>query len=66
MKYNEKQFATSANKKATLMWVVMSAVLSAAYVIEIIKGLKTVEYFLLMEICYQRHTAGSEQDAKAV
>ena len=51
MKYNEKQFATSANKKATLMWVVMSAVLSAAYVIEIIKGLKTVEYFILMEIC---------------
>ena len=39
MKYNEKQFATSANKKATFMWVVMSAVLSAAYVIEIFKGL---------------------------
>lgn len=51
MKYNEKQFATSANKKATLMWVVMSAVLSAAYVIEILKGLKTVEYFILMELC---------------
>lgn len=51
MQYNEKQFATSANKKATLMWVVMSAVLSAAYVIEIMKGLKTLEYFILMEIC---------------
>lgn len=51
MKYNEKQFATSANKKATFMWVVMSAVLSAAYVIEIFKGLKTLEYFILMEIC---------------
>ena len=51
MKYNEKQFATSANKKATLMWVVMSVVLSAAYVIEIVKGLKTVEYFIIMELC---------------
>lgn len=51
MKYNEKQFATSANKKATLMWVVMCAVLSAAYVIEIVKGLKTIEYFIIMEIC---------------
>lgn len=51
MKYNEKQFATSANKKATLMWVVMSVVLSAAYVIEIVKGLKTLEYFMLMELC---------------
>jgi len=51
MKYNEKEFAKSANKKATLMWVVMCAVLSAAYVIEIIKGLKTIQYFILMELC---------------
>ena len=51
MKYNEKEFAKSANKKATLMWVVMSTVLSAAYAIEIVKGLKTVQYFLIMELC---------------
>ena len=51
MKYNEREFAKSANKKATLMWVVMSAVLSAAYAIEIVKGLKTVQYFIIMEIC---------------
>lgn len=51
MNYNEKEFAKSANKKATLMWVVMCAVLSAAYVIEIIKGLKTIQYFILMELC---------------
>jgi len=51
MKYNEKEFAKSANKKATIMWVVMCAVLSAAYAIEIVKGLKTVQYFILMEIC---------------
>lgn len=51
MRYNEAEFAKSANKKATLMWLVMSVVLSAAYVIEIVKGLKTVEYFIFMEIC---------------
>ena len=50
MKYNEKEFAKSANKKATLMWGIMSAVLSAAYAIEIMKGLKTIEYFIIMEI----------------
>ena len=51
MNYNEKAFATSANKKATVMWVVMCVVLSAAYAIEIVKGLKTIEYFLIMEAC---------------
>ena len=47
----EKEFAKSANKKAMGMWLVMSVVLSAAYVIEIVKGLKSIEYFLLMELC---------------
>ena len=47
----EKEFAKSANKKAMGMWLVMSIVLSAAYVIEIVKGLKSIEYFLLMELC---------------
>ena len=51
MKYNEAEFAKSANKKATIMWVVMSVVLSAAYVIEIVKGLKSIEYFIFMELC---------------
>ncbi len=51
MKYNEKKFATSANKKAMMMWLIMSVVLSAAYVIEVVKGSKTGTYFLLMELC---------------
>lgn len=51
MKYNEKEFATQANKKARMMWLIMSIVLSAAYVIEIVKGAKTVTYFVLMELC---------------
>ena len=51
MKYNEKQFARNANKKAMIMWLTMSIVLSAAYVIEIVKGLKSVFYFVNMEMC---------------
>ena len=50
MEYNEKYFAKSANKKAMGMWLVLNVVLSAAYAIEIIKGLKTVQYYVLMEL----------------
>jgi len=39
-----------ANKKARGMWLVMMTVLSAAYVLEILKGAKTVEYFINMEL----------------
>ncbi|MBQ7920407.1 MAG: PilZ domain-containing protein [Lachnospiraceae bacterium] len=53
MEYNEKYFSKSANKKAMIMWLVVDLVLSAAYAIEIVKGLKTVQYFILMElICW--------------
>ena len=50
MEYNEKEFAKSANKKAMLMWMSMMIVLSAAYAIEIVKGLKTVQFFIIMEL----------------
>jgi len=50
MEHNEKDFAKKANKRAMIMWFVMSVVLSAAYVIEIMKGLKEVSYFVIMEI----------------
>ena len=50
MEYDERKFAASANKKAMGMWLAMVVVLSAAYAMEIPKGLKTVEYFLVMEL----------------
>lgn len=50
MEYNEKQFAKSANKKAMGMWLVMSLVLSGAYAIEVVKGLKTPMFYLIMEL----------------
>ena len=53
MEYNEKQFAKSANKKTMVMWLILSIVLSAAYFIEILKGLKTPLFFIIMElICW--------------
>ena len=51
MEHNENLFAARANKRAMFMWLFMMVILSAAYVIEIVKGLKTVQYFLLMEVC---------------
>ena len=53
MEYNEKAFSKSANQKAMWMWLTLNVVLSAAYAIEIIKGLKTVQYYIIMElICW--------------
>ena len=53
MEYNDKHFAERANKRAMIMWLILSVVLSAAYAIEILKGLKTVQYYIIMElICW--------------
>jgi len=53
MEYNEKYFAKSANIKAMCMWFAMSLVLSIAYVFEIKKGLKSIGFFITMElICW--------------
>lgn len=59
MEYNEKYFAKSANKKAMGMWLVMSLILSAAYAGEIAKGLKTVQFYIIMELlCWGPFIAG--------
>ncbi len=59
MEYNDKHFAERANKRAMTMWLIISIVLSVAYAIEILKGLKTVQYFLVMElICWVPFIAG--------
>ena len=50
MGYNEKAFAKSANKKAMGMWLVLSLVLSTAYLLEVMKGQKTVTFYIIMEI----------------
>ena len=53
MEYNAKAFAKSANRKAMCMWFAMSLVLSIAYVFEIKKGLKSMDFFITLElICW--------------
>jgi len=59
MEYNPKKFAQSANKKTMVMWLVMNLVLSVAYVFEIMKGLKTTQFYIIMElICWIPFIAG--------
>ncbi len=59
MEYNEKKFAASANKKAMGMWLAMLVVLSVAYVFEIIKGLKSVQFYIILELlCWIPFIAG--------
>ncbi len=51
--YDEVYFRKSANKRAAIMWFSLCLVLSGAYAIEIVKQLRTVEYFLLFEaVCW--------------
>ena len=45
MDYNEEYYAKSSNRKAMAMWAVIGAVLTIAYVIELVKGGRTVPYF---------------------
>lgn len=53
MEYNKKAFARSANKKAMIMWLILCAVLSGAYAVEIVKGLRTIGYYMVfLAICW--------------
>ncbi len=45
MDQNEEYYAKSSNRKAMAMWAVIGAVLTVAYVIELVKGGRTVPYF---------------------
>ena len=47
--YDVSFFKKSANKRATIMWFALCLVLSGAYAIEIVKHLRTIEYYLLFE-----------------
>lgn len=57
--YDEIYFRKSANKRAAVMWLVLCVVLSGAYAIEIVKHLRTIEYYLLFEaICWGTFLVG--------
>ena len=49
----QMKFDISANKKANLMWGILSLILAGAYLVEVIKGNRTMGYyiiFLLLDI----------------
>ena len=51
--YDEKYFAAGANKRSMIMWLILCVILSGAYAVEILKGLKSVQYYIIMElICW--------------
>lgn len=50
MEYNEEVFKKSANRKTMIIWLVVCVVLTAAYSIEILKGLRTIQYFIFFAI----------------
>ncbi len=57
--YDELFFKRSANKRATIMWFVLCLVLSGAYAIEIVKQLRTIEYYLIFEaVCWGTFLVG--------
>lgn len=59
MEYNEAYFAKSANKKAMAIWMTLGIVLSAAYLLEIVKGLRTLNYYLIfLAVCWIPFTLG--------
>lgn len=60
MEYNEQHFKASANKKAMIMWLVLCIVLTGAYAIEIVKGLRTMGYFLqFLGMCWGPFAIGA-------
>jgi len=53
MEYNEEYFAKSANKKAMIVWLILGIVLTASYAVEVLKGLRSVNYYLLfIAVCW--------------
>lgn len=53
MGYDEQYFKASANKKALLIWTLIGFVLTAAYIIEWIKGGRTTGYTIIFTlICW--------------
>lgn len=53
MEYDEKYFKASANKKAVLIWLMISIVLTVAYLIEWYKGSRTTGYTIVfLLICW--------------
>lgn len=59
MGYDEEYFRKSANRKAMVIWLTLGLVLTGAYAIEIVKQLRTIDYYILfLAICWMPFLAG--------
>lgn len=53
MEYNEEEFKVSANKKTLITWVIIGAILTLAYFIEVKNGSRTVPYYIAFcSVCW--------------
>ena len=51
MNYDVKHFDELANRKLMSWWTIINVVLSAAYLLELLKGQRTVEYYIFFMLC---------------
>ncbi len=59
MEYNEEQFKKSANQKTLITWMIIGAVLTLAYFIEVKNGSRTVPYYIAFcSVCWLPVIAG--------
>lgn len=48
MNHTQEHFNRSANKKAAYLWCTLCIILTIAYMLEVIKGLKSLQYYAIM------------------
>ncbi len=59
MEYNEKEFRKKANFSVLFMWSFINLILTVAYMIEVAKGGRTVEYCIIfLALCWAPYIAG--------
>ncbi|WP_455718922.1 methyl-accepting chemotaxis protein [Anaerosporobacter sp.] len=59
MGYNEEYYKKSANRKAMIMWFTLCMVLTISYALEIVKGLRTVNYYItFLVFCWVPYIVG--------
>ena len=59
MEYNEEYFKKQANKCSLLMWTIINVILTVLYIIEVLKGGRTLPYLaVFLSVCWLPHIAG--------
>lgn len=60
MNYNEEHFSKSSNRKAMGIWLILNITLSLSYALEVVKGSRTMNYYILfLVICWLPFVIGA-------